>query len=678
MEINESIGKSLRLAYFLGVCLLLASLPFSFYFTSASIFLLILIWVSSCFVLPMKARFKSNPEVFLFILIFGIHLIWLWNTSDFEYAFQDIIKKLPLLVLPIIFSSMPAFGRVRIKFILNFFVLVMFAAGVSVMLAYFEVLKTDTPNPRDYSVFISHIRLSLMIVLSMFISAWFIRRKYTENIVKFVHLFALLFNILVLIVLQAFTGIAVFIIAFFILAPYEIRKIKSKSIKRISYSAIIIVGILFIGLISSFIYSFYHAKNPYPENKNIKTSLGNPYKHYCGFYSMENGNRVFDFLSLNELKTAWNEVSNIKYNSLDNSGNEIKYTLMRYLTSKGEYKDAEAVGRLSKYDISAIENGNCNVRFVENKGVSSRLYFLIWQIYDYWHGGNPSGQSVTQRFEYSRIGWKIFTKHPLLGVGTGDVDKEFKKQYRIGNSLLIPEYRHRAHNQFLTMLIAFGIPGFLLFLLAWFGPVVSRKGIKNYFFSVFFIIANLSMITEDTFETLTGSVFIATFYSLFLWGFNNKSMFQEDIMRKAIEMAKDNISKGHGPFGAIIVKDGEILSLALNSVTQNNDPTAHAEVNAIRKACDKLGTFDLSGCELYSSCEPCPMCLGAIYWAQIDKLYYASSRQDAASAGFSDEFIYKELEKEIHERTIPTQQMMQKEADVVFQTWSSYAEKIKY
>ncbi len=120
-------------------------------------------------------------------------------------------------------------------------------------------------------------------------------------------------------------------------------------------------------------------------------------------------------------------------------------------------------------------------------------------------------------------------------------------------------------------------------------------------------------------------------------------MSDKEIMRRAILLSKESVKNGGGPFGAVIAKNGEIISEASNSVTIDNDPTAHAEVNCIRKATKKLGTFDLTGCEIYTSCEPCPMCLGAIYWAHLDKIYYANDRKDAAKIGFDDDFIYQEM-----------------------------------
>ena len=149
-------------------------------------------------------------------------------------------------------------------------------------------------------------------------------------------------------------------------------------------------------------------------------------------------------------------------------------------------------------------------------------------------------------------------------------------------------------------------------------------------------------------------------------------------MREAIRLATESVEKGGGPFGAVIVKDGEIIAGRSNSVTIDNDPTAHAEVNAIREAARRLGTFDLSGCTVYTSCEPCPMCLGAIYWAHIDRIFYGNNRADAASIGFDDDFIYRELDKPLPERTIPIRPLLQQEALATFRLWNEKTDKTEY
>ncbi|MCK5028324.1 MAG: nucleoside deaminase [Bacteroidales bacterium] len=153
---------------------------------------------------------------------------------------------------------------------------------------------------------------------------------------------------------------------------------------------------------------------------------------------------------------------------------------------------------------------------------------------------------------------------------------------------------------------------------------------------------------------------------------------EEDFMREAIGLSIANIENNGGPFGAVIVKDGKVIAKGVNRVTSNNDPTAHAEVNAIRNAAEVLGTHDLSGCEIYSSCEPCPMCLGAIYWARLDKLYYANTKQDAKDIDFDDSFIYEELDLPIEKRKIPTIQILKDEAIQAFNKWQSKVDKIEY
>ncbi len=152
----------------------------------------------------------------------------------------------------------------------------------------------------------------------------------------------------------------------------------------------------------------------------------------------------------------------------------------------------------------------------------------------------------------------------------------------------------------------------------------------------------------------------------------------EDFMSEAIRLSKENIDNGGGPFGAVIVKDGKIIAKGVNKVTKNNDPTAHAEVTAIREATKLLNNFDLAGCEIYTSCEPCPMCLGAIYWAHLDKIYFGNTKTDAKKIGFDDAFIYDEIMLPIENRNLPTIQMLQEKAIEAFVKWEKKEDKIEY
>lgn len=149
-------------------------------------------------------------------------------------------------------------------------------------------------------------------------------------------------------------------------------------------------------------------------------------------------------------------------------------------------------------------------------------------------------------------------------------------------------------------------------------------------------------------------------------------------MQQAIDLSIQNVANGGGPFGAVIVRDGKVVATGINRVTANNDPTAHAEVSAIRAACQKEGSFKLEGCTIYTSCEPCPMCLSAIYWAGLSRICFANTKQDAENIKFGDKFIYEEIERPISKRTIPTEAFMHEEALQAFRDWEAKSDKVEY
>ena len=149
-------------------------------------------------------------------------------------------------------------------------------------------------------------------------------------------------------------------------------------------------------------------------------------------------------------------------------------------------------------------------------------------------------------------------------------------------------------------------------------------------------------------------------------------------MQMAIDLSVENVANGGGPFGAVIVKDGEVIATGVNRVTANNDPTAHAEVSAIRAACQKVSDFQLKGCTIYTSCEPCPMCLAAIYWAGISRIFYGNTTQDAETIDFSDKFIYDEIALPKEKRSIPTRMIMREQALRAFRDWEAKEDKVEY
>lgn len=154
--------------------------------------------------------------------------------------------------------------------------------------------------------------------------------------------------------------------------------------------------------------------------------------------------------------------------------------------------------------------------------------------------------------------------------------------------------------------------------------------------------------------------------------------YNQEFMDMAAKLSYDNIEEGGGPFGAVIVKDGEVLATGVNRVTLNNDPTAHAEVQAVRQACKKIGNFKLEGCVVYSSCQPCPMCLSALYWAGVKKIYFGNTKEDAAAIDFSDKFIYDELALPLERRHLPAIHVDSSKTIKAFERWASDPDKVKY
>jgi len=320
--------------------------------------------------------------------------------------------------------------------------------------------------------------------------------------------------IVFLIMMESMTGLVCIGVVSAVLILYAVFRIAKTSV-RIS-----LIGIITLACVLAVIFIFKgNGEEKNIEKKSIKlaTKNGAPYFTDTASKEFENGYAVWQNVCENELKSEWNKKSKIDYNGIDLNGNGIKYTLIRFLASKGLAKDSEAVNGLSEKEIKAIEKGIPNVNYMGVFNPTARIHKIIWEFALYMKGGNPSGHSVIQRFEFWKASIGIIKENFLLGVGTGDVEMAFKDEYEKINSPLTQEYRLRSHNQFLAMGVAFGLVGMFWFLFSLFYPIVREKKFSDYFYMVFFIIAFLSMFTEDTLETQAGVTFFAFFNSLFLF-----------------------------------------------------------------------------------------------------------------------------------------------------------------
>jgi uncharacterized membrane protein len=249
----------------------------------------------------------------------------------------------------------------------------------------------------------------------------------------------------------------------------------------------------------------------------MTTINGNPYVHDFTQPFIENGHYIWLYLCEPELEKEWNKISDIDYNVKDEEGNEIKYIIIRYMTSKGLRKDSAGVSQLLAEDVRLIEEGKSNYLFGKKFSFKNKLYDILWQIDVYRKDGNSSGHSITQRILYLQAALDIIRDHFWIGVGTGNVADSYNTYYEHVNSPLTERWRLRAHNQFLTFLLTYGIVGFIWILVGILYPVYLERKWNDYFMIMFLLIGFLSMLNEDTLETHTGVSFFAFFYSLFLF-----------------------------------------------------------------------------------------------------------------------------------------------------------------
>jgi hypothetical protein len=280
------------------------------------------------------------------------------------------------------------------------------------------------------------------------------------------------------------------------------------------FATLLVFGAMLIGTLYGSYSRYFDVGNQNLNALESHTPRGEAYDHRLDFPLIENGNYVMIYFARNELYEAWNSRSVVHPDSLDGRGHLLSGTLIRYLASKGLRKDADGVAALSPEDIRVIEAGIPNCVEPQQLGLQRRLNRIFFEWSNYRAGGDPNGHSVMQRLEFWKTGWWIASKNVWTGVGTGDVKDAFKDAYTINNSPLDEAYRLRAHNQYLTMWIAFGLFGFCAFLMVTFLPLLN-SGMSNPLAVIIVLLVALSFLTEDTLESQAGVMFMAFFYVLF-------------------------------------------------------------------------------------------------------------------------------------------------------------------
>ncbi|MDP4226319.1 MAG: O-antigen ligase family protein [Bacteroidota bacterium] len=523
---NIQIAQGHERIYIVALIMLVIALPFSFFLMSLSQIILLINWLSEGNFGEKLKILKDRKGILLICSIYLVHLLWLINTSDFAYAFHDLKIKLPLLVLPLIVGTSRSLNKNQVKIILQFFIAAVVAGtllSTAILLGFSSLHVTDV---RQISVFISHIRFSLLIIMAIFCLLW-IAFSGQFNLNKSGRIFyplAIFWLFVFLFLLQSFTGLFICMALCFVLFFRYWKNIKSLRLKIGICLAILISVCFSAGYIAHCLKKFYTIETISPASVKSYTGQGNPYSHDLNNKIVENGHYVWLNYCEKELRESWNQRSRLVYDGKDRKGQDIKYTLIRYLTSRGLDKDAKGVNALSEQDVRNIEWGMSNYIFQNKIGLYPKIYETIWQIDVFRKGGNPSGHSVTQRILYLSAAFHIIGENFWFGTGTGDVKAAFHTMYKKLDSPLTARWRLRAHNQFVTFFLSFGIFGFCWIMFAFIAPVILEKKSFDFLTFIFLFVAFASMLNEDTLETEAGMVFFAFFYSFFIFGRDKKTL----------------------------------------------------------------------------------------------------------------------------------------------------------
>lgn len=456
------------------------------------------------------------------MLFYGMHILGMAWSNDFHYGLNDLKSKLPLIIFPFVIASSPALEMKKLRFILSAFIAGTMIASFATVLALLGAVKMDPSDFRNASLFVDHIRFSLMVVLSIVFAAYlFVKKDHAApRYYRWLYLIAFLWLPVFLFVLKSLSGIVIMAVVILFIAIHFAQRVPDRAIRFMLNVFIIFIPLFSIIYIGSAVDKFYRTDRISPESLDKYSVRGNPYINNINSKEIENGHYVWIYVCPEELEEAWARVSDIGYQDLAENGDPIKYVLIRYLTSKGLRKDANGVEQLTPEDIDAIESGIANHIYLRKFALYPRIYEAIWEFDRYHLGYDANDKSLVQRYYYFRAGLHIAGKHLLTGVGTGDVRSSFEKYYEKVDSPLRPERRRRAHNQYLTLIIALGIPGFIICTLAFLLPVFVRKRWKSFMAIIFLLIMGLSMLNEDTLESTTGVVIFGLFYGLFIFGKN--------------------------------------------------------------------------------------------------------------------------------------------------------------
>lgn len=456
---------------------------------------------------------RHNLPMLLVIGYFSLTL-WLFNTENFAYAINDLKVKLPLLLFPLVLGTIKLTSK-QVQSILLFFILGLLFSTITSFLVFLELIpiEKDLSDIRNISIFISHIRLSLLVCLGItIVSFQFKKEQLFSKKTSFIILFWL---ITFLFILQAFTGLSILFSLFLFYLFYILLKRKNTLYKILGVATFLIISLFSITKVYT-IYKHNFVAEPLDITQlDSHSKSGEIYQYKLEDDWLENGNRVWVYIAPNELKTAWEDRSSIPFDSLDQKGQPLWGTLYRYLTSKNLRKDKEGLALLSSNEITEIEKGKTNC--CENlSGFDKKIKDVIFEFERYKKGQDPNGHSFIQRIIYLEASYNLMSSNFWFGVGLGDVHDEFLDYYEQNNSLLKGKNRKRVHNQYMSFGVGIGIIGLIIWLFLLYYPLFKAQ-YNRLLYILFMLIISISFLTDNTLERQAGVMFFAFFNSLFLF-----------------------------------------------------------------------------------------------------------------------------------------------------------------
>jgi hypothetical protein len=462
-------------------------------------------------------KIKFNKVGIWLGLFFIFHLLSLSWSSDLNYALLDLKSKLTLYVICFALILFPMKNLQQVNLLLGSFLLAVFVTSLINFGFYFNWWGSrNYTDAREMSIFISHIRFSLMVTMSAgIVLCWLIFNSSLVQSLRKNYVFKIFLSVIFVWFVfytyyaQVLSGMLTFVAMILLILVYFTIKSKNKFVKFISLflTSATIITVVFI---LSFLFKSEKNETSLTDLKT-HTAEGNVYLHRINDSSKENGNFTYIYLCEKELKREWELRSSIPYDSLDFKRQEIKYTLIRYMTSKGLKKDAQGLQELTKTDIQNVEAGITSVSYL-NGGFKQRLKEIKVELQS---NHDPNSSAILQRIEFWKTGLTIFKRNLLIGVGPGDIENEFQKQYEADNSLLRKENRWQSHNQFLNYLISYGLLGCIFFFGMLYAFFKLNFRSSNMLGLIFFTIVMLSFLVEDTLETQMGIAFFSLFFGFF-------------------------------------------------------------------------------------------------------------------------------------------------------------------